>query len=69
MNKTHKIAQLKTQNHLKSKYNQIRFKFIIFSNRLSSIQKIEIFVQKQSVLQYYLLQYIINEKYMKNSIF
>ena len=67
LNKQHKFAQLKTQNQLKSKHDSIRFKFAISQNRPSSIQKIEIFISKQFVLRQYLFQYIVNEKFVKNS--
>ena len=65
LNKEHEIAQLKTQNQLNSKHDQIRFKSVIFQNRSSFMQKIEIFIQKQFVVRHHLSQYIIDEKYLK----
>ena len=56
LNKQHEFAQLKTQNQLNSKHNLICFKSIISQNQSFSIQKIEIFIQKQSVLRYYMFQ-------------
>ena len=32
------------------------------------MQKVEIFIQKQSVLRHHLFQYIVDEKYVKDSI-
>ena len=65
MNKKHENAQLKTQNQLNSKHDQIRFKFAIFQNRFLLKQKIEIRIQKQFTVQHYLFQYIVHEKYVK----
>ena len=73
LNKQHEFAQLETQNQLNTKHDLIRFKFIIFRNRLrsrfSSMQKVEIFISKQFILRHHLSQYIVNEKYVKNSNF
>ena len=68
LNKQHEFAQLKTQNQLKPKQDSIRFKFVISQNQSSSIQKIEIFISKQFVLRQYLPQYIVDKKFVKNSI-
>ena len=65
LNKAYEIVQLKTQNQLNSKHDQIRFKFIIFQNRSFFMQKVEIFIQKQFVVRHHLFQYIIDEKYVK----
>ena len=65
LDKEHQIAQLKTQNQLNSKHDQIRFKSAIFQNRSSFMQKVEIFIQKQFVVRHHLFQYIIDEKYLK----
>ena len=58
---------MKIQNQLNSKHDLIRFKFAIFQNRFFSMQKIEIFIQKQFVLRYYLPQYIVDKKYVKST--
>ena len=65
-NKQHEFAQLKTQNQLNSKHDQIRFKLVIFQIRFSLIQKVDIFIQKQFVVRHYLFQYIVDEKYVKH---
>ena len=65
LNKKHQIAQLKIQNQLNSKHDRIRFKFAVSQNRSSSMQKVEIFIQKQSVERHHLFQYIVHEKYVK----
>ena len=67
LNKKHQIVQLKTQNQLNSKHNRIRFKSALFQNRSFSMQKIEIFIQKQFVERHHLFQYIVHEKYVKFS--
>ena len=67
LNKKHQMTQLKTQNQLNSNHDQIRFKFAIFQNRSSLMQKVEIFIQKQSVMRHHLFQYIVDEKYVKNT--
>ena len=54
LNKIYKIAQLKIQNQLNSKHDQIRFKFAIFQIRSFLIQKIDIFIQKQFAVRHYL---------------
>ena len=59
------MTQLKTQNQLNSNHDQIRFKFVIFSNRSFFMQKVEIFIQKQFVVRHHLSQYIVDEKYVK----
>ena len=61
------MTQLKIQNQLNSNHDQIRFKFVIFQNRSSFMQKVEIFIQKQSVMRHHLSQYIVDEKYVKNT--
>ena len=68
LNKAQQIAQLKIQNQLNSKHDQIRFKFVISQNRSFFMQKVEICIQKQSALRHHLSQYIVDEKYVKNSI-
>ena len=65
LNKKHQITQLKTQNQLNSNHDQIRFKSVIFQNRSSFMQKVEIFIQKQSVVRHHLFQYIVDEKNVK----
>ena len=54
LNKAHEIAQLKIQNQLNSKHDQICFKFVIFQNRFFFMQKVEIFIQKQFVVRHHL---------------
>ena len=60
------MTQLKIQNQLNSNHDQIRFKFVIFQNRSSFMQKVEIFIQKQFVMRHHLSQYIVDEKYVKD---
>ena len=61
------MTQLKTQNQLNLNHDQIRFKFVVFQNRSSFMQKVEILIQKQSVMRHHLFQYIVDEKYVKNT--
>ena len=61
------MTQLKIQNQLNSNHDQIRFKSVIFQNRSFFMQKVEIFIQKQSVMRHHLSQYIVDEKYVKNT--
>ena len=67
LNKKHQMTQLKIQNQLNSNHDQIRFKFVIFQNRSSLMQKVEILIQKQFVMRHHLFQYIVDEKYVKNT--
>ena len=67
LNKKHQMTQLKIQNQLNSNHDQIRFKFVIFQNRSFFMQKVEIFIQKQFVMRHHLFQYIVDEKYVKNT--
>ena len=69
LNKQHELTQLKTQNQLNSKHDSIRFKSAVSQNRRFSMQKVEILISKQSALRHYLFQYIVDEKYVRNSNF
>ena len=64
-NKKHQMTQLKAQNQLNSNHDQIRFKSVVFQNRSFFMQKVEIFIQKQSAVRHHLFQYIVDEKYVK----
>ena len=67
LNEKHQAAQLKTQNQLNPKHDSIRFKSAIFQNRPPSMQKIEIFIQKQPALRHHLSQYTVDGKYVEST--